>query len=89
MTLTDSQTFLTATGYDLPAIMRDAHRRAKKMRACTAVEPYANYFAFYLEQVWITAKHNFRARKALTAAPTIIREGTLAYRELATDGRLR
>jgi hypothetical protein len=62
-------TFLTATGYDVAAIMRDAHRRAKK---CTLPgEKYPEKFAFYLAQVWITAQHEHRARLCTGATVTV------------------
>jgi hypothetical protein len=57
-------TFLTATGYDTAAIMRDAHRRAKKMRATPQWQDagYWVVFSFYLGQVWVLAQHAHRAR---------------------------
>lgn len=62
-------TFLTATGYDVAAIMRDAHRRAKKCKLVS--ESYAEALSFYLEQVWIVARHEMRARQAVGRTVTV------------------
>jgi hypothetical protein len=74
-------TFLTATGYDVAAIMRDAHRRAKKVMAqhieakktATAMKiaPYSDYFSFYLGQAWCLAQHEHRARLCTGATVTV------------------
>jgi hypothetical protein len=69
-------TFITSTGYDTAAIMRDAHRRAKKMRQngtsnAWREESYAEVFSFYLAQVWITAQHEHRARLCTGATVTV------------------
>jgi hypothetical protein len=51
-------TFITSTSYDVAAIMRDAHRRAKKCKL--ASESYSAALSFYLGQVWIVAQHERR-----------------------------
>ena len=63
-------TFTTSTGYDVAAIMRDAHRRAKKMR-CIRWQRSIDVFAFYLRQVWIMAQHEHRARHCTGATVTV------------------
>jgi hypothetical protein len=65
-------TFTTPTGYDTAAIMRDAHRRAKKMLP-TFPEGvlYREVFAFYIREVWILAQHEHRARLCTGATVTV------------------
>jgi hypothetical protein len=63
-------TFTTTTGYDVAAIMRDAHRRTKKMIAAGNTT-YAETFAFYLAQVWILAQHERRLALCTGAAVTV------------------
>jgi hypothetical protein len=67
--------FVTAGRYDLSAIVRDAHRRTKKMRDHGKMiqdrTSYAELFAFYLEQVWITAQHEMRAARCTGATVTV------------------
>jgi hypothetical protein len=69
--------FITETGYDVAAIMRDAHRRAKRMRAdgtrAWGDAPYAKILAFYLNQVWILAQHERRAARCTGATVTVER----------------
>jgi hypothetical protein len=64
-------TLLTATGYDTAAIMRDAHRRARKRCGIIGKRYYKDEFAFYLGQVWITAQHEHRARLCTGATVTV------------------
>jgi hypothetical protein len=66
-------TFLTPTGYDVAAIMRDAHRRAKKMRSVGSwsARTYADTLAFFLGQVWCLAQHEHRARLCTGATVTV------------------
>jgi hypothetical protein len=66
-------TFLTITGYDVAAIMRDAHRRAKKMHHGIGLfgGSYAKAFKFYLGQVWCIAQHEHRARLCTGATTTV------------------
>jgi hypothetical protein len=68
-------TFITNGRYDLSAIVRDAHRRTRKMRDQAKLiqdrTSYAELFAFYLEQVWITAKHEMRAARCTGATVTV------------------
>jgi hypothetical protein len=59
-------TFITATGYDVAAIMRDAHRRAKKCKLIS--ESYNAALSFYLGQVWIMAQHEMRVHRCTGAA---------------------
>jgi hypothetical protein len=63
-------TFITATGYDVAAIMQDAHRRAKKFCADKSIS-YGEWFAFYLRQVWVLAQHEHRARLCTGATVTV------------------
>jgi hypothetical protein len=69
-------TFLTATGYDVAAIMRDAHRRAKKVHAerkwhGKPIGRYNDLFTLYLGQVWCLAQHEHRARLCTGATVTV------------------
>jgi hypothetical protein len=65
-------TFITSTGYDVASIMRDAHRRAKKMHGNgNAAAPYAAYLSRYLAQVWILAQHERRAADCTGATVTV------------------
>jgi hypothetical protein len=75
-------TFLNNGRYDLSAIVRDAHRRAKKIQRANQLgrevgrpgaisESYADLFAFYLRQVWITAQHEMRAARCTGETVTV------------------
>jgi hypothetical protein len=64
-------TFITSTGYDVAAIMRDAHRRAKKCKLVS--ETYSAALSFYLGQVWITAQHEMRVARC-TGAAVVVRK---------------
>jgi len=70
--------------YNLSAILKDAHGRTSRQWQKQGYKSYADGFKVYLAQAWYTAKRE--ARQA--AQPLIIHEGTRAYAELATDGRL-
>jgi len=62
-------TFLLNGRYDLSAIVRDAHRRAKKMRLPT--ERYMAAFRFYLGQVWLIAKYEMINARCTGATVTV------------------
>jgi uncharacterized protein with PIN domain len=64
--------FITSTGYDVAAIMRDAHRRARKAMPTWGVHhKYNQVFQTYLEQVWCLAQHEHRARLCTGATVTV------------------
>jgi hypothetical protein len=60
--------FVTAGRYDLSAIVRDAHRRARKCKLVS--ETYADAFRFYLGQVWIVARHEMMLARCTGATVT-------------------
>jgi hypothetical protein len=64
-------TFLLNGRYDLSAIVRDAHRRARKRCGIVGMKHYKDEFAFYLGQVWIMAQHEMRAARCTGATVTV------------------
>jgi hypothetical protein len=64
-------TFITQTGYDVAAIMRDAHRRAAKKCQTEKTMGYKEWFAVYLGQCWALAQHEHRARLCTGATVTV------------------